>query len=268
MLWSLAMKKADMKNLLYAQFEAAVARVKTNLTQLVKKREEIDAEISWIIDEFGKAHGIVGRAMLDNLHMLPPPAQAEPAAAIAKNRKIRRKRRARKPGELTIRDTLLKFLPAWLSLVGKGGREFTAREVFDTFNKSGGMDKRVELKHVSLYLAQDRKTYGVKMEARNVSRGKDANGKPYLSAPTNFFRLASDGKPDATAKQKRNPHNVLALAKGLIAGEFKGRVFTPPQLASKLKSKHGIVPGNIHSLCNKLMNLKLIKRVAKGQYQA
>jgi hypothetical protein len=210
----------------------------------------------------------------------PPAAEVSPPIVEAPEKrgrktakKIRRKRRSRKPGEPSITEILGRHVPTTVHAYAKAKDwpEFTAKDIFKSLQDHRVLPARVKVGHVSLYLGQHSKKLGLKCEQRKVARGKNKSGKPLPPVVTNFFSAArgkKTGHETTPQLPTRATRQSLALARGLLQTEFKGRVFTPPQLAASLKKNYGVVLRNIHSSVHNLLQAGLIKRAGKGQYQA
>ena len=265
------MKKAELKNLLLAKFESRLSEIRTKYNALIiafsRDMDSFIAEYGDLAKEEVREMFIVTAGLLpDKMGVskrrksVEQAEEAQPEKKAKREKKHRRKRQPRKPGEPTILEVLRKRLPAYLAQVGSGGKEFTTREVFEAMEKTGLPDKRISHANVSLYLGQHGKEHSLASETRKVKK----RGAP-MPIVTRFFRIVRRGRKKVSGRATRQ---AMALVRGLVVTEFKGKVFTPPQMAASLKKNYSIVLRNIHSNMTKLAQAGLIKRVGKGQYQA
>lgn len=191
------MKKAELKALLFQRFQERLATV-------MELRNQLQAKLDKEVEALAAEYDFVDAQMLGDLQLStskpkrvrktkePNSVESESPKETEsrKKKRIKHKRRQRKPGEPTIHEVLRGHLPAFLALVGANGKEFTVRQVFDAMVKKGLPDKRIEVKHVSLYLSQNAKQHGLKSEQRKVKREKTKSGKPLPSVITNFYKIA------------------------------------------------------------------------------
>jgi hypothetical protein len=195
------MNKNDLKRIIYEGFQARVAQIAT-------KRDTMQAELDKDIEALRKDYGLspntsvgikdlasdapldprankpkrLGKINVAALEAASEKADDKPADS---KKKIRRKRQPRKPGQPTITKILSDCLPEVVRTLGANGKEFTTRDAFNYMVKKGLPDKRIEFKHVSLQLGQNKTALGIKSESRKVTHPGSK-----IPVVTNFFSLS------------------------------------------------------------------------------
>lgn len=163
------MKKAEIKKLLFEQFESRARAIK-------EKQAELSKDIEAFIADYGEPARAVMESPVNRVNDL----RTKTTSSAYGRRRVRRRGKQGMPTIASILDNCIP--PAVKNFTGVD-REFTSRQIFEVIKSQVG--HRIKLTHVSLYLGQNKKKLGIKAETRKVKK----QNTPFPIV-TNFFTAA------------------------------------------------------------------------------
>lgn len=182
-----AMKRAEVKNLLFGMFQERIAA-------FAKRRDECDAELSKMADDLVRDFGKPAETVLADFVICAKIATNNGKRAkyskiksplVVTTVEAKPKRTHKRKTTINVSELLRTRLPGAVKVLGKKMKEFTSRDMYD-YLVSTGINKQVRLEHISLQLMNLSKKLGIK------SRKKKSGG--LIPRPINFFSLARQKK--------------------------------------------------------------------------